>query len=52
MASKMMKIRPYLRLFGRTVTCSVVIGAPSLMAYIWLYQYLEFGPFRPPPSAR
>ena len=48
MASKLMKIRPYLGMFRRTVTCSVLIGAPSLMAYVWLYQYLEFGPFSTP----
>lgn len=43
-----MKIRPYLGMFRRIVTYSMVIGAPSLMAYVWLYQYLKFGPFRTP----
>ena len=44
-ASKMIQIRPYFRMFRRTVTYSVAIGTPSLTAYIWLNYYLEFGRF-------
>ena len=49
MASKLMKIRPYLGMLRRIVICSVFIGAPSLLAYFWLDRYLEFGPFPTPP---